>query len=122
MIRRPPRSTRTDTLFPYTTLFRSGRQRGGSGAGVGAGAGAVGWEYQRSRHQDWEDRPASTLLFREFGHLAATLIPAFGAVHDPDDREHHRHFNRHPDNGGERRTRVKTEQADGGGNRQLAEI
>src|SRR3546814_21133115 len=28
MIRRPPRSTRTDTLFPYTTLFRS---RAGSG-------------------------------------------------------------------------------------------
>src|SRR3546814_4423598 len=31
MIRRPPRSTRTDTLFPYTTLFRSdraGRARG----------------------------------------------------------------------------------------------
>src|SRR3546814_7353234 len=25
MIRRPPRSTRTDTLFPYTTLFRSWR-------------------------------------------------------------------------------------------------
>src|SRR3546814_9223303 len=25
MIRRPPRSTRTDTLVPYTTLFRSGR-------------------------------------------------------------------------------------------------
>src|SRR3546814_8937619 len=25
MIRRPPRSTRTDTLFPYTTRFRSGR-------------------------------------------------------------------------------------------------
>src|SRR3546814_13765458 len=25
MIRRPPSSTRTDTLFPYTTLFRSGR-------------------------------------------------------------------------------------------------
>src|SRR3546814_12817095 len=43
MIRRPPRSTRTDTLFPYTTLFRSdladgefgqvagGRRDGGSG-------------------------------------------------------------------------------------------
>src|SRR3546814_4327040 len=34
MIRRPPRSTRTDTLFPYTTLFRSiknaVRTRGGS--------------------------------------------------------------------------------------------
>src|SRR3546814_18791213 len=27
MIRRPPRSTRTDTLFPYTTLFRSDRIR-----------------------------------------------------------------------------------------------
>src|SRR3546814_858817 len=27
MIRRPPRSTRTDTLFPYTTLFRSDGQR-----------------------------------------------------------------------------------------------
>src|SRR3546814_7590990 len=27
MIRRPPRSTRTDTLFPYTTLFRSLRAR-----------------------------------------------------------------------------------------------
>src|SRR3546814_12030354 len=26
MLRRPPRSTRTDTLFPYTTLFRSERQ------------------------------------------------------------------------------------------------
>src|SRR3546814_7427441 len=25
MIRRPPRSTRTDTLFPYTTLFRSSK-------------------------------------------------------------------------------------------------
>src|SRR3546814_9905538 len=31
MIRRPPRSTRTDTHFPYTTLFRSGgiKQEGG---------------------------------------------------------------------------------------------
>src|SRR3546814_12211814 len=28
MILRPPRSTRTDTLFPYTTLFRSIRRRG----------------------------------------------------------------------------------------------
>src|SRR3546814_11373084 len=27
MIRRPPRSTRTDTLFPYTTLFRSAAKR-----------------------------------------------------------------------------------------------
>src|SRR3546814_3626068 len=28
MIRRPPRSTRTDTLFPYTTLFRSSLMQG----------------------------------------------------------------------------------------------
>src|SRR3546814_17027683 len=40
MIRRPPRSTRTDTLFPYTTLFRSMRDevdvipRRGVGIGV----------------------------------------------------------------------------------------
>src|SRR3546814_20822944 len=31
MIRRPPRSTRTDTLFPYTTLFRSDTDNAGSG-------------------------------------------------------------------------------------------
>src|SRR3546814_5997376 len=31
MIRRPPRSTRTDTLFPYSTLFRSGEVVGGAG-------------------------------------------------------------------------------------------
>src|SRR3546814_15096843 len=30
MIRRPPRSTRTDTLFPYTTLFRSTEFNGNS--------------------------------------------------------------------------------------------
>src|SRR3546814_2129907 len=35
MIRRPPRSTRTDTLFPYTTLFRIG-------VGVVAARGDVG--------------------------------------------------------------------------------
>src|SRR3546814_9931547 len=39
MIRRPPRSTRTDTLFPYTTLFRSrkGRQVKVLGADIGFG-------------------------------------------------------------------------------------
>src|SRR3546814_18022060 len=33
MIRRPPRSTRTDTLFPYTTLVRSGEQQAEEDAG-----------------------------------------------------------------------------------------
>src|SRR3546814_4404566 len=47
MIRRPPRSTRTDTLFPYTTLFRSGRTRQSQGTGGPApcarrGAGCAG--------------------------------------------------------------------------------
>src|SRR3546814_5151520 len=42
MIRRPPRSTRTDTHFPYTTLFRSGGADAGprdAGAGCSAGDG-----------------------------------------------------------------------------------
>src|SRR3546814_18967638 len=45
MVRRPPRSTRTDTLFPYTTLFRSAQEKGlgvapllRSGRGVGVRA------------------------------------------------------------------------------------
>src|SRR3546814_2997429 len=51
MIRRPPRSTRTDTLFPYTTLFRSWRRVVPAGYGwrlfalaalVGL-QGAIGW-------------------------------------------------------------------------------
>src|SRR3546814_2274044 len=63
MIRRPPRSTRTDTLFPYTTLFRSdvpqasGPGRGGRqcglpaarhearGRGAGSGAGEAGVDH-----------------------------------------------------------------------------
>src|SRR3546814_2630617 len=41
MIRRPPRSTRTDTLFPYTTLFRSfgARQAGRQDAAADVGCG-----------------------------------------------------------------------------------
>src|SRR3546814_7586142 len=43
MIRRPPRSTRTDTLFPYTTLFRSG--------GFGSATGQVpGPAFMADRH------------------------------------------------------------------------
>src|SRR3546814_4090763 len=37
MIRRPPRSTRTDTLFPYTTLFRSAGLVDEAGAGLDLG-------------------------------------------------------------------------------------
>src|SRR3546814_8193000 len=43
MIRRPPRSTRTDTRLPYTTLFRSLGERGEAGIAVDeAGGHAVG--------------------------------------------------------------------------------
>src|SRR3546814_3484287 len=42
MIRRPPRSTRTDTLFPYTTLFRSRAGRDGP-AGRASGNGRA-WQ------------------------------------------------------------------------------
>src|SRR3546814_17450975 len=44
MIRRPPRSTRTDTLFPYTTLFRSvtiGRDVIGNGGSAADAAVAM---------------------------------------------------------------------------------
>src|SRR3546814_19162790 len=51
MRRRPPRSTRTDTLFPYTTLFRSPGLAGGASRApprpplprVAAGGGGGGW-------------------------------------------------------------------------------
>src|SRR3546814_1550897 len=48
MILRPPRSTRTDTLFPYTTLFRSA-DRGAIGEDRGGGA-------VRHRHAAAADR------------------------------------------------------------------
>src|SRR3546814_2879039 len=41
MIRRQPRSTRTDTLFPYTTLFRSHSW----------GVESVGWRYRKAPRQ-----------------------------------------------------------------------
>src|SRR3546814_14948555 len=56
MIRRPPRSTRTDTLFPYTTLFRSQRGAGTGIAGDGSdedGAfteGAARWRGRAGAH------------------------------------------------------------------------
>src|SRR3546814_8033699 len=54
MIRRPPRSTRTDTLFPYTTLFRS-LHRGGMGCayrGESARAGAPDPSLRASRSEE----------------------------------------------------------------------
>src|SRR3546814_3085014 len=50
MIRRPPRSTRTDTLFPYTTLFRSTWVQGGRrGRGNGRNPGSLAFLWLRCR-------------------------------------------------------------------------
>src|SRR3546814_18542884 len=48
MIRRPPRSTRTDTLFPYTTLFRSCCH---PGLGPGSSATGPAFDVPGSRHK-----------------------------------------------------------------------
>src|SRR3546814_17492335 len=56
MIRRPPRSTRTDTLFPYTTLFRSRAHRS---PGRGAHAERDMGVYRRQDHQDHAGRASS---------------------------------------------------------------
>src|SRR3546814_18307053 len=50
MIRRPPRSTRTDTLFPYTTLFRSHRGRLGGAGGDHDGVGHRAVFFQLAHH------------------------------------------------------------------------
>src|SRR3546814_14639062 len=56
MVRRPPRATLSDTLFPYTTLFRSAFVHGGAGAFDGSprpyvervGYALVGGEWRRA--------------------------------------------------------------------------
>src|SRR3546814_16899094 len=60
MIRRPPRSTRTDTLFPYTTLFRS--RLLGLGAERQPHAGVVGADLlELQPHELREERPVPSL-------------------------------------------------------------
>src|SRR3546814_3464528 len=49
MIRRPPRATRTDTLFPYTTLFRSKRHGGGIGQDCPGHVMAVGNDAEKAQ-------------------------------------------------------------------------
>src|SRR3546814_7075928 len=52
-MRRPPRSTRTDTLFPYTTLFRSARSPDRRAAVPGRGTTRAGrWRRTRTARQD----------------------------------------------------------------------
>src|SRR3546814_10553629 len=62
MIRRPPRSTRTDTLFPYTTLFRSDRHPGERGP-----EGRM-QQAERRRQQDQPFRPVQRAEEIAFQH------------------------------------------------------
>src|SRR3546814_8212328 len=70
MLRRPPRSTRTDQLFPYTTLFRSGGSLGArvaSGAAVNAGADAAYQNIDVARGVQEEYNPEQTALAAVLG-------------------------------------------------------
>src|SRR3546814_16071107 len=80
MIRRPPRSTRTDTPFPYTTLFRS---RGGAAAEVGLVftgicliTGSIWGRPTWGTYWDWDPRITSTtlLFILLVGYLALRRI------------------------------------------------
>src|SRR3546814_15280833 len=74
MIRRPPRSTRTATLFPYTTLFRSA-VRGGE-AFDGGDRGALGLGGQHGAGLD-----AATIDMDDAGAALAGVAAHMGAGH-----------------------------------------
>src|SRR3546814_4725323 len=62
MIRRPPRSTRTDTLFPYTTLFRSkARRRARSGGAARQDDGRAAAARHRQGQRDHGDARRTAL-------------------------------------------------------------
>src|SRR3546814_11759834 len=76
MIRRPPRSTRTDTLFPYTTLFRSALRLAADPVDSRGEQGGIG------RHREEAVAPA-----RPVQRLAA-LAQDGGIGTDGDDDVH----------------------------------
>src|SRR3546814_2875708 len=91
MIRRPPRSTRTYTLFPYTTLFRSNDNllpfyRDGIGYAVchARGGGELGDEWHRAamkatKHLSWEDFIACAEWLVANGYTRSDRLVAEGA-------------------------------------------
>src|SRR3546814_14603736 len=75
MIRRPPRSTRTDTLFPYTTLFRSTGLAQGKGIAYALILGSV------------DDLPHADIGMQPFGMRARDVEAdhrAPGMAHDEE--------------------------------------
>src|SRR3546814_1620879 len=82
-IRRPPRSTRTDTLFPYTTRFRSHAAAGDQDAGLAGGA-EIGGHAARV-HRAFEAERRVHLADRTIGaDREQTLARAPLAVADRD--------------------------------------
>src|SRR3546814_13765668 len=72
MIRRPPRSTRTDTLFPYTTLFRSITGAASAGWHDAGGSGMTDY-YDELETRDPEAREAAQMaaLAQQVAHAKA---------------------------------------------------
>src|SRR3546814_6892692 len=77
MIRRPPRSTRTDTLFPYTTLFRSCSP---VVAGVDAGGRGCRDDTNRLRVRDRRERCPSRRRSEEHTSELQSLMRSSYAV------------------------------------------
>src|SRR3546814_14774603 len=123
MIRRPPRSTRTDTLFPYTTLFRSWRRGCATeppaarhrrrATRFASGAAGVHSLCGRSRQQEHVCQtaavPADGPTAATCGRLAAPSPPALPLLHTgapvpepaPADRQWERVTSRRPPIGSE---------------------
>src|SRR3546814_3461037 len=75
MIRRPPRSTRTDTLFPYTTLFRSVRRSRAARAGMPtAAARPAPCASRPTRAPAPGDRKSTRLNSSTNAHLVCRLL------------------------------------------------
>src|SRR3546814_10271300 len=98
MIRRPPRSTRTDTLFPYTTLFRSAGQDAPLVVGEAAAAMFIGHAGdRRGLIADATDDQPGLYCIGLAGAAAAQIGIEFGLFDDhaldaavPLDRHRHR--------------------------------
>src|SRR3546814_18697827 len=95
MIRRPPRSTRTDTLFPYTTLFRSSRQEAGRPAGTAIVAGAEEIE-TAPRFERGGERPArSEEHTSELQSLMRISYAVFCLKKKTHTKTHYEHCKKH---------------------------